>query len=43
LAVGREFRLRVRETFEAHDIEIGVPKQAIEIRNAEHDGEQVYA
>jgi len=42
-AVGREFRLRVRETMEAHGIEIGMPQQEIEVRNAEHSGERVHA
>ena len=30
-AVGREFRLRVREAMEAHGIEIGVPKQSYQV------------
>jgi small conductance mechanosensitive channel len=30
-AVGREFRLRVREAMEAHGIEIGVPKQSYQL------------
>jgi small-conductance mechanosensitive channel len=30
-AVGREFRLRVREAMEAHGIEIGVPKQTYQL------------
>jgi small-conductance mechanosensitive channel len=30
-AVGREFRLRVREAMEAHGIEIGVPRQAYQL------------
>jgi len=42
-AVGREFRLRVREAFEAHGIEIGVPHQEIEVRNSEPIGGQVHA
>lgn len=42
-AVGREFRLRVRETMEAHGIEIGMPQQEIEVRNADHSGERIHA
>jgi small conductance mechanosensitive channel len=42
-AVGREFRLRVRETLEAHGIEIGMPQQEIEVRNSESTGERVHA
>jgi small-conductance mechanosensitive channel len=33
-AVGREFRLRVREAMEAHGIEIGVPKQTYQLEEA---------
>lgn len=42
-AVGREFRLRVREAMEAHGIEIGMPQQEIEVRNSEPIGERVHA
>jgi small-conductance mechanosensitive channel len=42
-AVGREFRLRVREAMEANGIEIGMPQQEIEVRNSEPIGERVHA
>jgi len=38
-AVGREFRLRVRETMEAHGIEIGVPKQSYQLEPSSDDGQ----
>jgi small conductance mechanosensitive channel len=37
-AVGREFRLRVRETMEAHGIEIGVPKQSYQFEPSAANG-----
>ena len=38
-AVGREFRLRVREAMEAHGIEIGVPKQRYQLEPASDNGQ----
>jgi small-conductance mechanosensitive channel len=38
-AVGREFRLRVREAMEAHGIEIGMPKQSYQLEPPSTSGQ----